>query len=630
MYMVRITQQIPWLVLASILVVAFEFLSLGGLHLPDHVAGILFSAIILLIGTNTIVKGIKALFHLNFRSINLLMLIAVCGAYYLGEYVEAAVVIVLFNLAERLEDIGIETSKSALDRLIDKMPKLVHVKGKDQPVRISDIKTGDVIIVKPGEMIGLDGIVKEGSSLVDESTITGEPLPQDKRMGDKVYAGTMNKQGAVEIKVTLASEKSMVSKIRDLTYQALQNKAETQKFIEQFSRFYTPAILLLAIAWIGGHWLLGRPFEKSFLEALTLLVIACPCALVISTPISIFSAIGNASSNGVLIKGGRYLEALANVKAIAFDKTRTLTYGSPEVSDVIPFGNHSRDVILSCAAGIEQLSEHPLSQSIVAAAKEENALPHAVENFQSIIGKGAKADCLVCYDKHHCLGKLEFILEEHHVPDPIRKTIGQLQSQGKNVVVICTNNEVEGLIAVQDSLRPESAGLISALNKMNILTVMLTGDHTLSAQSVAREVGITEVKSELLPHQKQEAIAALQKEHGIVAMVGDGINDAPALATANVGISMSFLGSDTALEAASIIILNDHLEMIPYLIRLGKTTLNTIKANIAFALVVKLLIIGLALGGWTNLALAIFADVGVTILVIFNSLRLMQFSKERV
>jgi len=614
--------KLRWLILAGVLVGIFEFLSLGGIRLPIETAIPVFTILILAIGHETLWKGIKALVQFKIQNINFLMVLAVIGAFYLGEFEEAAVLIVLFTLAERLEDVGIAKSKSSLDKLIDKMPKVALLKGKDKPVEISEIQIGDVIIIKPFQVIPLDGEVTSGSSYVDESTITGEPLPQDKRIGDGVFAGTMNKQGILELKVTKKSGDTTIDKIREITFEATQHKAETQKFIEKFSTYYTPGVIILAIVWL--IFPSERTFDQALVQSLSILVIACPCALVISTPISIFSAIGNASASGALIKGGRYLEAIGNVKAIAFDKTRTLTFGEPIVTDVIPFGKNTRESLLSCAAGVELFSEHPLAQSVVEAARREDLTPHEVDNFESVVGKGAKADCLVCHDKHHCIGKLEFILEEHHVSDEVLQTITNLQQQGKTVIIISTHQEVEGVIAIEDEIRPEAAEMIKDIDKMKISSEMLTGDHRITANAVAKQVGIQVVKAELLPQDKSDEIKNMLEKYGTVAMVGDGVNDAPALALANVGISMMSLGSDTALEAASIVILNDHLTMIPYLIRLGKRTLNMIRFNTALAIGIKFIVIILSLLGLTSLALAILADVGVTVLVILNSLRLMR------
>ncbi|MGA8163973.1 MAG: cation-translocating P-type ATPase [Waddliaceae bacterium] len=614
-----------WLLIAGILVAIFEFLSLAGIKLPPSQAIPIFTLIILLIGYGTLVKGIQAFANLNFRSINLLMVIAVAGAFYLGEYEEAAVVIVLFTLAEKLEDIGIAKSRSSLDRLLDQMPKQALLKGKEKPVNPSLIRLGEVIVVKPHQMIPLDGDVVAGQSFVDESSITGEPIAQDKRKGDRVFAGTWNKQGVLEIKVAKKAEDSTFAKIREMTFEAMKHKAPTQKFIENFSLYYTPGILILAcLGFFASLLMWQQPFQQALSRSLTLLVIACPCALVISTPIAIFSAIGKASSSGILIKGGRYLEAIGQVKAVAFDKTRTLTYGEPIVTEVVPFGNNTREELLSCAAGVELFSEHPLAQSVVEAAKREDLVPHEVEAFESVVGKGAKADCLVCFDRHHCIGKLEFILEEHHVPDEVVKEIEKRQSKGKTVVVICTHEEVEGLIAIEDDIRIEAPTLIEELKKMNIHSVMLTGDHAITAQAVADRLGISTVRAELLPQEKAREIGLLIEKHGHVAMVGDGVNDAPALASAHVGISMTTLGSDTAIEAASIVILSNHLKKISSLIRLGRRTLAMIRFNTIFAVGIKALFVALALTGLAGLALAIFADVGVTLLVILNSLRLLR------
>jgi Cd2+/Zn2+-exporting ATPase len=582
-----------------------------------------FLAIILFIGHQTLKEGFQALFQFNFKSINFLMTIAVFGAFYLEKYEEAAIVIVLYNLAEKLEDFGIQKSKISLSNLTEKMPKTALIKGREFPVPVNEVKLDDILIIKPGDMIPLDGEVLTGFTAVDESAITGEPIPKDKTTGDTVFAGTLNKQGYIEVKVTKLAKNTSLAKIQEITFQAYQAKAKTQKFIETFSSYYTPSVILLALIWmIVPPYFFSVPFIQSFQNALTLLVIACPCALVISTPVSIYSAIGNAANKGILIKGGRYLEAMGKIKAIALDKTRTLTFGNPIVTDVIPFGSHTKEHILSCAAGIEVKSEHPLAKSIVNAAKTEKYTPHKIENFQIKIGKGAQADCLVCDDKHHCLGKLEFILEEHHVPQEVIDQIDALQNEGKTAIIICTNKEVEGVIGLLDEIRPESKEVVEQIKDYGVNPVMLTGDNLISAQAIAKMIGISEVKAGLLPEEKAKEIQTLLSKYGSVGMVGDGINDAPALALSSVGITMSELGSDTAIEASSIVILSDYLKKIPFLINLGRKALTTIRMNISIAILVKLLFISLAMFGMSNLALAIFADVGVTLMVILNSLRL--------
>lgn len=624
----RQNKKFLWLISSLAVVAVFEFLSLAGWHLPKPFGAIFFGAIILLIGWQTILNGLKALSKLNFRSINLLMVIAVTGAFFLGQYEEAAIVIVLFTLGETLEKFGILSSKSALQSLVDKTPKTARIKyeNEQREIKIEDVKIGDVLIIKPSDMIALDAEVLSGASSVDESTITGEPLPKDKHAGDKIFAGTLNMQGYLEARVLKTARDTTLAKIIETTFAATKTKADTQKFIEKFSAFYTPLIILIAVFLVAVPTLIfGREFEPWFREALTLLVIACPCALVISTPVSIYAAIGNASKRGALIKGGKYIEAIGRVRAIAMDKTRTLTYGKPKVTDIISFGEKTREHLLACAAGIEKYSEHPLAQAIVDRAQFEKLEIHGVENFQAVVGKGAKADCVVCYDKHHCIGKLPFITEEHNVQDEIIEQVEILQQDGKTSIIISSHGGVEGVIALTDEIKKESKRVIAELKNLGVETVMLTGDNHAPAQAVAREIGIREVKAELLPENKADAIRELLEKYGTAAMVGDGVNDAPALALASVGIAMGAAGSDTAIEAASIAILNDRLELIPYLVRLGRRTISTIKINTALAVATKLLFVTLAIFGLSSLVMAIFADVGVTVLVILNSLQLLKF-----
>ena len=618
-----------WLVFSVAVVGAFEFLSLAGWHLPTAIGAPFFALVIVLIGHRTLLSGLRALLKLNFRSINLLLLIATVGAFYLGEYEEAAVVIVLFTLGERLEQFGLQTSRSALQALVDRTPKTALVKRTVEAIKevpVSELVVGDLLVIKPSDMIAVDAEVVTGSSSVDESTITGEPLPKDKHAGTPIFAGTLNLQGYLEALVVKLASDSTLAKIIETTFQATRAKAETQRFIEKFSAYYTPAIILMALLLVvvpAGF--LNAPFDPWLERALILLVIACPCALVISTPISIYAAIGNASARGALVKGGKYIEAIGQVKVAAMDKTRTLTYGRPKVTDVIPFGESTREHLLACAAGIESYSEHPLAQSIVDAARAENITLHEAKNFEAVLGKGVKADCVVCYDRHHCIGKLPFITEEHFAQHEVISRVDALQREGKTSIVVSNHDGVEGIIAVMDELKPESKAAVDELARLGVTTVMLTGDNRAPAQSVADAVGIREVRAEMLPEDKAEALRELTRKYGAVAMVGDGVNDAPALALSSVGIAMGAAGSDTAIESASIALLNDRLELVPYLVRLGRRTVSTIKINTALAIGTKLIFIGLAIAGLSSLALAIFADVGVTVLVIVNSLRLLRF-----
>ncbi|MDQ3130834.1 MAG: cation-translocating P-type ATPase [Acidobacteriota bacterium] len=627
-----------WMVFSVAIVAVFEFLSLADIDVFKYavgerysrpIAASFFAAIILVIGWRTLLSGLKALSKLNFKSINLLMTIAIIGAFYLGEYEEAAVVVVLFTLGETLEKFGIATSKSALQALVERTPKTAAVKNADgqiTEITLAEIKVGDILVLKPSDMIAMDAEVVSGASSVDESTITGEPLPKDKHEGDLVFAGTLNLQGYLEAKVKKLAADSTLAKIIETTFAATRTKAETQKFIETFAGYYTPTIIVIAALLVAvPTFLFGQPFNLWFEQAITILVIACPCALVISTPISIYGAIGNASARGALVKGGKYIEAIGQIKAVAMDKTRTLTYGKPKVTDVIPFGDATREHLLACAAGIETYSEHPLAQAIVDAARDEKIEIHGIENFQAVMGKGAKADCVVCYDKHHCIGKLPFITEGHAVQDEVVARVEALQQTGKTSIVISSNGGVEGIIALTDEIKTESKAAVAELKSLGVEVIMLTGDNHAPAMLVAKQVGITEVKAEMLPEHKADAIKELLAKYGATAMVGDGVNDAPALALSSVGIAMGAAGSDTAIEAASIAILNDRLELVPYLVRLGRKTISTIKINTTLAVATKLVFIILAAFGLSSLAMAIFADVGVTVLVILNSLRLLKF-----
>ncbi len=620
-----------FLLFAITIVLVLEVLSIIGIHIPMPYAPFIFATFILAIGYKVVWSGTMALLRLNFSNINSLMVIAVAGAFYLREFPEAAVLVVLYVLGERLEDIGIENSKSALDELVSKAPKTAFVKTQNEFIPIEKILVGTIIQVKPGEMIPLDGKIISGETTVDEAAITGEPIPKDKYVGDVLFAGTLNKNGFIEIETTKLSVDTTFSKIVRLTFEATANKSETQKFIQQFAKYYTPAMVLLSVLlFVFPVFVLGKDFNHWLQQAITLLVIACPCALVISTPVAIYAAIGNASLKGALVKGGKYIEALADVKAIALDKTRTITFGNPIVSDVIPLNGTSREELLACTAGAEIFSEHPLAQAMVDASRKEGFEPHKTEAFKSIMGKGATAKCLVCEDETIYVGKLDFIKEHQPADRETEKIVEQLSSQGKTSVVVSFGNGVAGIIALMDEIKPDSAAALKELEAMNIELVMLTGDSEKAANYVARQVGIKKIFGNMLPENKSDKIKELLQQYEKVAMVGDGINDAPALAQSTVGIAMGAAGSDTAIETANIALMNDKLSLVPFLIRLSKKTLRRIKFNTVGAIVVKLVFIILAFVGYSNLVFAIAADVGVTLIVIMTSLNLMKFEHQKV
>jgi Cd2+/Zn2+-exporting ATPase len=618
------------LAITLLFVVPFEFLSLFSIHLPWFVEYPLFGSIIYFFGKDVIIGGIQSLVRLKFSNINLLMTVATLGAAYLGELEEAVIIIVLFAVSEALEEFGITKSQNALEELVDKTPKTALIKGDETKTPIEKIVVNDIVIVKPGDYIPLDGIVVKGESLVDESTITGEPLPKNKYEGELVYAGTLNSQGYLEIKITKISKDTTLAKIVDLTFQAAERKSQAAKFIEKFAAYYTPTVFAIAILLtVVPVIFLGQPFTFWFTQSLTLLLIACPCALVISTPITIFSAIGNATKRGILIKGGQFLEEMGRIKAVAFDKTRTLTKGEPVISDVSPLNGYSKGELLACVAGAEAFSEHPIAKSIVEGSKLFPEKDHEYANFKSIMGKGVTGECLVCVDKRHCIGTLQFVMEEHKVDDRVIKIVERFEKEGKTTIVVSDDKKIEGVIGVVDEIRPESASTVAMLHHIGIKTAILTGDNISAASYVAKEVGIDEIHAQLLPDEKVIQLNNLVQKYKSVAMVGDGVNDAPSLSAASVGIAMGAIGSEVAVENADIALMNNNLMLIPFLAELGRVANKTIKLNISAAIGVKLVFLILALMGKSNLALAIFADVGVTVLVVANGLRLFSFDQTK-
>ena len=621
-------KKIRWLLAVLIIIIPFLVLSYFSIHASLWIELPLFLIIIVFFGRKVFLSAFRSLIKLRFSNINLLMTIAVIGAIYLRQFEEAAIIIVLFALGDNLEEFGIQRSQTALKKLIDSTPKTASVKGKEKEVPIEDIEIGQTIIVKPGNVISMDGIVIFGESIVDESTITGEPLPRNKYLNNAVYAGTINGNGYLEVKVTKNAKDNTLSKIIDLTYKSSEKKTTSQKFIEKFAKIYTPAVMLAAILLVViPVFLLNKPFNYWFTQALTLLIISCPCALVISTPVTVFSAIGNATKKGALIKGGIFLEEMGKIKAIAFDKTKTLTKGEPVVSDVIPLNGFTESEVLACAAGLEAFSEHPIAKSIIKKVQEIGVKPHTFKDFQSVTGKGLTGECLVCADKKHYLGNIKFINENQGLGygDFILKRIDELEKQGKTAIVISDDKRIKGIIAITDEIRKESKSLISSLLGLNVKPIILTGDNEASAKYVATTLGIENVKAGLLPEDKVDELKIIIGQYKYVAMAGDGVNDAPALATASVGIAMGATGSDIAIENSDIALLNDNLSLLPYLIKLGKKAVGIIRFNIILAVTIKFLFLILAGLGLSNLSLAIFADVGITILVIINGLRLFNY-----
>ena len=560
----------------------------------------------------------------RFLNIDFLVVVAAIGALYLGEFGEGAAVVFFFSLAEAFEQYGIARSRKALENLVEKSPKLALLAdGTEVPV--ASVTIGTVIAVKPGKLIPLDGKVLKGDSAVNEASITGEPLPQGKTAGDTVYAGTLNENGYLEIEVTKVSTESTLAKIVKLVEEAQDSKTGAEEFIDKFAKYYTPAVAFIALGLFAIPTLFFGGEVTVWLErAITLLVIACPCALVIATPVTVTAALGGASRKGVLIRGGRFLEELGRVKAISLDKTGTLTEGEPRVSDVVAFDGFTEQQVLEDVAGIESYSSHPLSKAILAYAAEKNVSPHAMDKYENVKGKGGKAVCRVCSDTEHLVGNLK-MLDAHNVSteEAIRKTEG-FEKEGKTIVLVTEGHTAMGALAITDTIRKTSKEVITSLRKSGVEPVMLTGDNQRSGEYVAKEIGITEVYGGLLPEDKVEKIEELKKRYGSVAMVGDGVNDAPSLAAADVGIAMGARGSDVAIETADVALMNDTLESVPYVMKLGKRTLATVKFNVTVAIASKAAFICLVALGMSNLGIAIAADTGVAILVTLNGLRLFK------
>jgi Cd2+/Zn2+-exporting ATPase len=617
-----------WLIIALAITIPFLVLSFFEIHAPLWIELPIFLIIIILAGWRIFLSGLKGLIRLKFSNINFLMTIAIAGALYLQQFEEAVVIVILFSIGESLEEYGVKRSKKALESLVEKTPKTATLKEGEKETSIEDINIGQVVIVKPGDMIPMDGKVVYGNSLVDEASITGEPLPKNKYKGDLIYAGTINGNGYLEVEVLKKAKDNTLSKIVELTYKATEKKMTSQKFIERFAKFYTPSVIGIAILLvIIPVVILRNPFDYWFNQALTLLIISCPCALVISTPVTIFSALGNATKNGVLIKGGKFLEEMGRLRAIAFDKTKTLTLGEPEVSDIVTFNGFNKEDVLACAAGLETFSEHPIAKSLIDKAEELGLDTHRFYDFKSVTGKGIQGQCTVCEDSEHFLGSLIFIKEQQgiEVNKAITDEIDSFEKQGKTVIVMSENTIVKGIIAITDKLRDEAKPVIDNIKEFKIEPVILTGDTKPSADFIGSTLGIEKVKASLLPQDKAEEIEKFKKEFRHIAMLGDGVNDAPALASASVGISMGSVGSDVAIENSDIALMNDNLEKLPYLIRLGKKSAGIIKFNVISAILIKFIVLFLAVFGISNLTLAIVADVGVTIFVIINGLRLFGF-----
>ena len=590
----------------------------------DNIARVLYVVAALLASLIVLPKAWAAV-RRGRLEINVLMVIAVAGAIAIGEFSEAATVSFLFAVSLALEAWSVGRARRAVESLMLLTPETACVlrpDGTETIVPAGEVSVGATLVVRPGEKFPLDGRVSKGETTVNQAPITGESVPVAKRPGDDVFAGTINEDGAIEIVTTKPADDSTLARITRLVSDAQSKRSQAEQWVETFARYYTPSVMALAVAvMLLPPLLAGGSWTGWFYQGLVLLVIACPCALVISTPVSMVAALASAANQGVLVKGASFLELAAHLKAIALDKTGTLTEGRPEVNEVVPLSGHTDRELLEIAAAIEARSQHPLATAIVRHAESLGLKPKPADDFQAISGKGATASL---QGQRYWIGSHRSF-EEHGQETPeLHDRLEQLAARGHSVVVIANDEHVCGLIALGDTVRANAKDSIAALHRAGISrVVMLTGDSPSAAATVAAAIGVDDVRAELLPEDKVAAIEQLISDHGQVGMIGDGVNDAPAMARATLGIAMGAVGTDTALETADIALMSDDLSRVAWLIRHSQRTLRIVRQNITASLSVKAVFVILTIFGQANLWSAIAADMGVTLVVVFNSLSLL-------
>ena len=575
-------------------------------------------------GLGTLKKGWIALrnFSLN---MNFLMSLAVIGAALIGQWPEAAVVIVLFTLAEMIEALSLDRARNAIAGLMAMAPETASVRQADgswHNVAASTLQPGARVRVAPGERLPADGIVVTGNTSINQAPITGESIPVPKAPGDQVFAGTINEHGAIEVDVSSAQADSTLARIVASVQQAQGQRAPTQRFVDRFAQVYIPAVVALALAVaILPPLLMAAPFYPWIYKALVLLVIACPCALVISTPVTIVSGLAAAARNGILVKGGVYLEQGRKLRALALDKTGTLTHGRPAVTDIAALdAGADTDALMQLAVALAARSDHPVSRAI-AATGAATAARHEVDQFEALPGRGVRG---IIDGQAWQLGNHRLVHELGHCNAALEARLQALEQQGKSTTILCRDRQPELVIAVADTLRPTSRDAITELRRLGVHVTMLSGDNQHTARAIGVETGIDDARGDQLPADKQQAIQQLAAEHGVVGMVGDGINDAPALARAQIGFAMGAAGTDTALETADVALMDDDLRKIGDFLRLSRKTHAVLVQNIVIALGIKAVFMALALAGMSSLWMAVFADMGASLIVVFNGLRLVR------
>ncbi|MFK8330828.1 heavy metal translocating P-type ATPase [Pseudomonas sp. BJa5] len=611
------------LALAGVAAVAAEVIHFAALA-PEWVVAMVALVSILGCGLGTYKKGWIALKNRNLN-INALMSIAVTGAVLIGQWPEAAMVMFLFTVAELIEARSLDRARNAIGGLMQLSPDLATVQQADGQWREIDVRQvalGALVRVRPGERIGLDGEVVSGQSSIDQAPITGESLPVEKGPGDKVFAGTINQAGALEYRVTAAAGQSTLARIIKAVEEAQGARAPTQRFVDQFSRIYTPAVFAFALAvavipplFMGGAW-----FDWIY-RALVLLVVACPCALVISTPVTIVSGLAAAARKGILVKGGVYLEGGRKLDFLALDKTGTLTHGKPVQTDHVVLEPLFEGRAQALAASLAERSDHPVSRAIAVFAGEQQLALSEVTAFEALAGRGVRGE--IDGQLYH-LGNHRLVEELGLCSPELEARLDELERQGKTVVLLLDSSGPLALFAVADTVKDSSREAIAELHALGIKTVMLTGDNPHTAQAIAAQVGIDQARGNLLPADKLNTIEDLYAQGHRVGMVGDGINDAPALARAEIGFAMAAAGTDTAIETADVALMDDDLRKIPAFVRLSRQSAAILTQNIVLALGIKAIFLAITFAGMATMWMAVFADMGVSLLVVFNGLRLLR------
>ena len=614
----------PWwpLALAGIAAIASEAVEWASL--PTWMAAVLALVAVFACGIATYKKGWIAIRNGNLN-INALMSIAVTGALFLGQWPEAAMVMVLFTIAELIEAKSLDRARNAIRGLMQLTPEtatVLQADGSWKDMAAKSVAVDARVRIKPGERIALDGKIVTGRSTINQAPITGESLPVEKTEGDQVFAGTINESGSFEYLVTAAANDSTLARIIHAVEEAQGARAPTQRFVDQFARVYTPVVFAIALAVaIVPPLLLGGLWFAWIYKALVLLVIACPCALVISTPVTIVSGLAAAARQGILVKGGVYLEDGRKLKSIALDKTGTITHGKPAQTDFVTLSAMNEAELRSLVASLAGRSDHPVSKAITEAAKRDNVALRNVDGFEALPGRGTKGSI---DGKLFYLGNHRLIHEQGRCSDALESRLSVLEEQGKTVILLADDQEVHGMFAVADTVKDSSRQAIAELHDLGIKTVMLTGDNAHTAKAIAAQVGIDEARGDLLPEDKLKVIESMLGQGGAVGMVGDGINDAPALARADIGFAMGAAGTGTAIETADVALMDDDLRKLPRFVRLSRSTHALLVQNIVLALGIKAVFLVLTLTGAGTMWMAVFADVGASLLVVGNGLRLLR------